>query len=183
MLAEARGKQSSSTLDANTYKEMFVNSEGSGHARTEVLAELQRLRRLTSDIEGSVVATTDGLVIAHDLGASETYGVEPEGVAALAAVSLGLSQRIADTANHGDLVDVVIRGALGQVVTYATGERALLTVLVRSGGDLTAIHTHAHQAVQRLSQLLAHDWRDDAATWRNPYTPPEISGLPRRQTR
>ena len=58
-------------------------------------------------VEGSIVATTDGLVIAHDLGASETYGVEPDGVAALAAVSLGLSQRIADTASHGDLRETV----------------------------------------------------------------------------
>jgi predicted regulator of Ras-like GTPase activity (Roadblock/LC7/MglB family) len=159
---------------------MPVNSQGSGTPRTEVLAELQRLRRLRHDIDGSVVATTDGLVIAHDLAASETYGVEPEGVAALAAVSLGLSQRIADTANHGDLQDTVIRGALGQVVTYAAGDRALLTILVRSGGDLTDLHTHAHQVVDRVTALLAQDWQDDVATWRNPYTPPEAYGLPRR---
>jgi uncharacterized protein len=143
-----------------------VNLEGSGIARAdEVLAELRRLRQELADVDGSVVATTDGLVIVHDLGASQTYGVQPEGVAALAAVSLGLSQRIADTANHGELRDMVIRGTLGQVVTYAAGERALLTIIVRSDADLGPLHSRAERVVRRLADLLEDNWQDDAATW------------------
>ena len=64
---------------------------------------------------------------AGKLFAFETYGIEPSGVAALAAVSLGISQRIADTASHGDLRETVITGSFGQVVTYPAGDRALLT--------------------------------------------------------
>lgn len=142
-----------------------MNPEGSGNARAEVLAELHGLRGRIDHLEGSVVATTDGLVIAHDLGASETYGVEPEGVAALSAVNLGLSQRIADSASHGPLQETVIRGAFGQVVTYAAGERALLTVIVRSDVDLAALHTDARQVARRVATLLADEWQDDAATW------------------
>jgi predicted regulator of Ras-like GTPase activity (Roadblock/LC7/MglB family) len=142
-----------------------VNPEGSGIARTEVLAELRRLREDLADVDGSVVATTDGMVIAHDLGSSETYGVQPEGVAALAAVSLGLSQRITDTANHGELRDLVIRGTLGQVVTFAAGERALLTVIMSSSGDLAPLRPHAERVVRRLVELLDDNWQDDAATW------------------
>ena len=118
-----------------------------------------------AEMEGSVVATTDGLVIAHDLGASETYGVEPSGVAALAAVCLGLSQRIADTASHGDLQETVVRGSLGQVVTYAAGERALLTILFRDNGDVPHVHAEARPAADRIAMLLADVWQDDAATW------------------
>jgi predicted regulator of Ras-like GTPase activity (Roadblock/LC7/MglB family) len=143
-----------------------VNLEGSGIAQTEVLAELQRLRLELADVDGSVVATTDGLVFAHDLGASETYGVQPEAVAALAAVSLGLSQRVTDTANHGELCNMVIRGTLGQVVTYAAGERALLTIIVRSSGDLGPLHSYAERVVRRLAAILDdNNWQDDAATW------------------
>ena len=143
-----------------------MNLEGSGVARTEVLAQLHRLRRDLADVDGSLVATTDGLVIAHDLGESQTYGVQPEGVAALAAVGLGLSQRIADTANHGELRDMVIRGRLGQVVTYAAGERALLTIIVRATGDLTPLHSYADHVARRLAELLDNN-RHDAATWQN----------------
>jgi predicted regulator of Ras-like GTPase activity (Roadblock/LC7/MglB family) len=143
-----------------------VNLQGNGVARTEVLAELHRLRRDLADVDGSLVATADGLVIAHDLGESQTYGVQPEGVAALAAVGLGLSQRIADTANHGELRDMVIRGRLGQVVTYAAGERALLTIIVRATVDLTPLHSYADHLVRRLAELLDGNQRA-APTWHN----------------
>jgi hypothetical protein len=144
-----------------------VIAEGTGTAHAEVLAELLSLRHRLEHIEGSIVATSDGLVIAHDLGASETYGVEPSGVAALAAVSLGLSQRIADTASHGDLLDIVVRGSLGQVATYAAGERALLTILVRGHGDQPDLHREARAVAARIAELLADVWQDDAATWRS----------------
>ena len=101
-----------------------MNPEASGSPRAEVLSELRGLRARLAHVEGSVVATTEGMVIAHDLGASETYGVEPEGVAALSAVNLGLSQRIVDTASHGDLQETIIRGAFGQVVTARGSTRS-----------------------------------------------------------
>ncbi len=142
-----------------------MDPEGSGIARTEVLAELHRLRQDLADVDGSVVATTDGMVIAHDLGSSETYGVQPEAVAALVAVSMGLSQRISDTASHGELRDLAIRGSLGQVISYPAGERALLTIILSSTGDLSPIHAHAERVVRRLTELLDNNWQDDAATW------------------
>jgi predicted regulator of Ras-like GTPase activity (Roadblock/LC7/MglB family) len=136
---------------------------GSEH---DVLSALQALRARRSEIEGSIVATTDGMVVAHDLSGTETYGIEPEGVAALAAVNLGLSQRIADTASHGDLQETVIRGAFGLVITYAAGERALLTVLARPTEELTALHNDAREVAAQIATVLTHTWQDDAATWR-----------------
>ena len=134
-------------------------------ARSDVLAQLQAMRADHAHIEGSIVATTDGLVIAHDLGHSETFGIEPEGVAALSAVNLGLSQRIADTASHGQLQETVVRGSFGQVVTYPAGSRALLTVLVRAGMDLDGLHTTARPVADKVAELLTDSWQDDAFTW------------------
>jgi predicted regulator of Ras-like GTPase activity (Roadblock/LC7/MglB family) len=136
---------------------------GSDH---DVLTALRALRERRSDIEGSIVATTDGMVVAHDLSGTETYGIEPEGVAALAAVNLGLSQRIADTASHGALQETVIRGAFGLVITYAAGERALLTVLTRPTEELTALHADAREVAAHIATVLVNSWQDDAATWR-----------------
>lgn len=144
-------------------------------ARAEVVAELQAMRSAIPHVEGSVVATTDGLVIAHDLGSTETYGIEPEGVAALAAVNLGLSQRIIDSASHGQLRETVVRGAFGQVVTYPAGNRALLTVLVSGTAELVGMHGFARDAAARVAELLNDAWQDDAATWS-----PSPSPSPRR---
>jgi len=143
-----------------------VNPEGSLGGYREVLARLQGLRARRSEIEGSIVATTDGMVVAHDLSATDTYGIEPEGVAALAAVNLGLSQRIADTASHGDLQETVIRGAFGLVITYAAGDRALLTVLARPTEELADLHRDAREVAVEVAGLLTQAWQDDAATWR-----------------
>jgi hypothetical protein len=61
---------------------------------------------------------------------------------------------------------MVIRGTLGQVVTYAAGERALLTIIVRSSGDLGPLHSYAERVVRRLAAILDdNNWQDDAATW------------------
>jgi predicted regulator of Ras-like GTPase activity (Roadblock/LC7/MglB family) len=133
--------------------------------RGEVHIELLSFRDALAHVEGSIVATTDGMVLAHDLGGTETYGAEPEGVAALAAVNLGLSQRIADTASHGKLLDTVIRGPFGQVATYPAGPRALLTVLVKAGVDLDGVHELARPLADRIGELLSDAWRDDEATW------------------
>src|SRR4029453_2526269 len=134
-------------------KETPVNPEASGSPRAEVLSELRELRARVAHVEGSVVATTDGLVIAHDLGATETYGVEPEGVAALSAVNLGLSQRIADTASHGNLQETVVRGSFGQVLTYPAGSRALLTVLVKPDVNVEGLHLLARRVADRVAEL------------------------------
>jgi len=136
-------------------EETVVTHDGTLTARAAVLDELRRLRAQLDFVDGSIVASTDGLVIAHDIAATEAYGVEPEGVAALSAVNLGLSQRVVDQANHGLLRETVIRGTFGQVVTYPAGDRALLTVIVGDIPDIEALHGPARQSASRVSALLA----------------------------
>ena len=55
-----------------------------------VLVELANLRSRLPELSGSVLATTDGLVVAHD-----AHGIEPDSIAALAAAHLALARRFA----------------------------------------------------------------------------------------
>ena len=50
-------------------------------------------------------------------------------------------------------------------MTYAAGDRALLTVLVRSSAELGGLHNEARQVAARVATLLTDAWEDDAATW------------------
>lgn len=120
----------------------------------ELVAELHALRAWVEHVEGSVVASTDGMLIAFDLGAAETFMVEPATLAALAAVNLGLSQRIADTASHGDFSQTLIRATFGIVVTYAVGDGALLSVLAKPEVDLDKLQRVIHQVLPRVVRLL-----------------------------
>jgi uncharacterized protein len=144
-------------------KESPVIPDGNGAVRNAVLDELRRLRQEATRVDGSIIASTDGLILAHDIAAAEAYGVEPEGIAALSAVNLGLSQRVADTANHGTLQETVIRGAFGQVATYPAGDRALLTVLVRGTEDLGPLHQRARQTAERVAAMLTEFFLADPA--------------------
>lgn len=88
----------------------------------ELLAELQRLRVRVPQVTGALVASVDGLVLAHD-----APGVEPEGVAALTATALGVTQRLSDATEQGAFRELLVRGAAGYVATYAAGDTAVLT--------------------------------------------------------
>jgi hypothetical protein len=68
-------------------------------AEETLLAEMQALRDKVTGITGTAVASRDGLIITEDTG-----GVDPDSLAALAATSLVLAQRIASEAGHGALL-------------------------------------------------------------------------------
>ena len=92
-----------------------------------VLDELGRLRARLPELSGSVLATTDGMVVAHD-----AHGIEPDSLAALAAAHLALARRFAHAVNHGDLRESVVECDGGYITSYTAGPNALLT-LVTSG--------------------------------------------------
>lgn len=116
---------------------------------TAILAELRGLRRRLPQVTGSVLAGVDGLLITRDL-----TGADADSIAALAAASLGLGRRFADTAGHGDLQETLIQGSHGQVGLYAVGTRALLAVLVAAQVERDLLHRHARQVADLVGELL-----------------------------
>ncbi|MCI4146347.1 roadblock/LC7 domain-containing protein [Streptomyces sp. MMS20-AI2-20] len=91
---------------------------------TDVLDELRRLRTRVPGLAGSLAATVDGLVLAHDVPRTE-----PEGLAALTAAALGVAHRMTDAAGRGSFRELLVRGAHGYIATYAVSTTAVLTLL------------------------------------------------------
>ncbi|HWS32405.1 MAG TPA: roadblock/LC7 domain-containing protein [Actinoplanes sp.] len=114
-----------------------------------VLEELGRLRGRLPELSGSVLATADGLVIAHD-----SYGIEPDTLAALAAAHLALARRFAHAVNHGDLRESVVECDGGYITSYTAGPNALLTVVTSGNANLAMVHLEARRCVRRLVRLL-----------------------------
>lgn len=112
----------------------------------ETIAEL---RRRAHDVSGVMVATSDGLPLAHDL--------PPENhlqTAAMAATAVGLSRRIVETFDHGGFEEAVVRGRDGYLVVYSAGPRAVLAVLASGEANLGLLHHVARRAASRVSELL-----------------------------
>ncbi|WP_433302045.1 roadblock/LC7 domain-containing protein [Actinoplanes sp. CA-030573] len=115
-----------------------------------VLQELDRLRGRVPELSGSVLATTDGLVVAHD-----AHGIEPDGLAALAAAHLALARRFAHAVNHGELRESVVECDRGYITTYTAGPNALLTLVTSGDANLAMVHLEARRCVRRLVKILA----------------------------
>ncbi|WP_333770682.1 roadblock/LC7 domain-containing protein [Streptomyces sp. IBSBF 2435] len=112
-------------------------------------ASLKSLRERVMGVNETVIATSDGLLVAAD-----TATAQPESVAALAAASLGLGRRTAAEVGLGGLRDVVTRAHGGYVVVLAVGDHALLVILADEGLDLPGLHREAPAAVDHILSLL-----------------------------
>ena len=114
-----------------------------------VLAELSNMRRRLRELSGSVLASTDGMVVAHD-----AHGIEPDSLAALAAAHLALARRFAHAVNHGGLRESVVECDGGYITTYTAGPDALLTLVTSRNANLALVHLEARRAVRRLVKIL-----------------------------
>ena len=114
-----------------------------------VLTELGHLRHRLPELAGSVLATTDGMVVAHD-----AHGIEPDSIAALAAAHLALARRFAHAVNHGELRESVVECDGGYITSYTAGPNALLTLVTSRNANLAMVHLEARRAVRRLVKVL-----------------------------
>ncbi|MGK8487064.1 roadblock/LC7 domain-containing protein [Nocardia asiatica] len=114
-----------------------------------VLTELKALRDRVPRLTGALVASNDGLLVAHDLPPQ----IEPNGMAAMAASQLSLSHRLAGTAHGGGFSEVVVHGTGGHVVIYAAGWTSL-TVLAAPEVNIGRLHLESRPAARAIADLL-----------------------------
>ncbi|MFJ4274734.1 roadblock/LC7 domain-containing protein [Streptomyces coelicoflavus] len=117
---------------------------------SDVLDELHRLRNRVPQLTGSLAATVDGLVLAHD-----APGTEPEGLAALTAAALGVAHRTAEATARGEFRELLLRGADGYVATYAAGPAAVLTLLADGRVNVGRLHLEGRRSGARIGELVA----------------------------
>ncbi|MEF2280414.1 roadblock/LC7 domain-containing protein [Deinococcus sp. YIM 134068] len=111
---------------------------------------LTGLRSAMPELRGALIATVDGLPIAQTMG----DGTDPNRVAAMAATALGLGKRINDTLGSGQLTDMSVSGASGQVYIYAAGHKGVLAVVAPTGVNLGLLHMEARDAAQSVASIL-----------------------------
>ncbi|WP_318215825.1 roadblock/LC7 domain-containing protein [Streptomyces sp. SCL15-6] len=117
---------------------------------SDVLDELHRLRNRVPQLTGSLAATVDGLVLAHD-----APGTEPEGLAALTAAALGVAHRMAEATARGGFRELLLRGADGYVATYAAGPAVVLTLLADGRVNVGRLHLEGRRSGARIGELVA----------------------------
>lgn len=111
---------------------------------------LSELRASIPELRGALVASSDGLAIAHNVSAGD-----PARLAAMVATALGLGKRICDSFGGGNLSETSISGDSGQVYVYAAGTQGVLAVIAASGSNVGLIHLEARDAARRIAAVLS----------------------------
>ncbi|PIE21310.1 MAG: hypothetical protein CSA64_02550 [Arachnia propionica] len=115
----------------------------------ELARVLGNIRRSIPELYGVMIASTDGLAIAHDFPESAA-----DQVAAMAATALGLGQRVSERTDLGELAEAVVRGQSGYMVVYAAGVDAVLVMTGPIESNLGLMRIEARVASVEIKQLL-----------------------------
>jgi predicted regulator of Ras-like GTPase activity (Roadblock/LC7/MglB family) len=111
---------------------------------------LDSLRMAIPELQGALVASTDGLPITH----SFTNGADPNRVAAMAATTLGVAKRISESLSAGTFAEASVRGDNGQIFLYAAGSKAVLAVLAPQECNVGLIQMEARDAAAAIATTL-----------------------------
>jgi predicted regulator of Ras-like GTPase activity (Roadblock/LC7/MglB family) len=112
----------------------------------QVRAELQQIRTQVAGVRGSLVATSDGLVVAHDIP-----DVEPAQIAALAAAILAVACRATLATECGTFREAVARGSDGYLAVYAAGDSAIVAVIGTSSLNVGMLQYRAREIIEKTA--------------------------------
>ncbi len=114
----------------------------------QLVTVLNELRANVPEVTASMVASTDGLAIAHNM----TTG-DPARMAAMVATALGLGKRICDSFGGGAFNETSITGETSQVYVYSAG-RGVLALIAQPGANVGLIHLEARAAAKNIATAL-----------------------------
>jgi predicted regulator of Ras-like GTPase activity (Roadblock/LC7/MglB family) len=106
---------------------------------------------IPGQIEGTVIASGDGFVITDTL---QREG-EAEEVAAMVATTMGVSTRMTDTLNAGEVQETSISGEDRSIFLYRAGGEGVLGVVASGDANVGMIHLQAREAAQEIESLLS----------------------------
>ncbi|WP_456481272.1 roadblock/LC7 domain-containing protein [Methanopyrus sp.] len=112
----------------------------------KVLADLNRV----AGVEGSMVASSDGLVIAEAVPPD----VDPEVVGAIATTVYGSGERVVDKMELGETEQMLMESSRGKVMIIKVGEDAVLVVITDPDANLGLVRLKAQEAAEELAERL-----------------------------
>ncbi|MDP8983278.1 MAG: roadblock/LC7 domain-containing protein [Acidobacteriota bacterium] len=120
-------------------------------AKHEALkTHLETLRNSIPELRGVLLASSEGLPVAHSL----SNGADPNRIAAMAAAASGLGRRISESMATGGLLEVSIRGEDGILFVYSAGPKAVLCVMGPMSANAGLIHLEARNTAKDIGELF-----------------------------
>lgn len=115
----------------------------------EFLSVIRELRENVPEITGVMIASVDGLSVATDFPSDEGARV-----AAMAASSIGLGNRMTKVTDVGTMKDMLIEGNDGILVIYMAGSGGILALRAPRGANLGLIRLEGPVAAKSISRIM-----------------------------
>src|SRR5437870_3337984 len=116
-------------------------------AKLEALQKnIETLRSAIPELRGVLIASTEGLPVAHSIaGGADPARVAAmaDRIAAMAAAAVNLGKRVSESLSVGALVEISVTGAEGQIFLYSAGTKGVLAVIAPKGGNAGLVHLEA----------------------------------------
>lgn len=125
---------------------VIVPSTHRPSAQERTRAELRSLRAQVQGVHGSMVATSDGLLVAHDIPE-----LEPTQIAALIATTVGLARQATQATGRGPFREAIARGSYGYLAVYAAGDSAVVAVIGTNELNVGMLHYQARGVIDRIA--------------------------------
>lgn len=125
----------------------------------QIQRQVDGLRSSIPELRGVLVASTEGLPIAHAL----SPGMEPARLAAMAAAASSLGKKVSEGVGAGPMVETLVTGTEGQIFLYSAGGKAVLAVFAPAGANAGLVHLEARSVARELEELLGGERREMAA--------------------
>jgi uncharacterized protein len=111
---------------------------------------IENLCNAVPELQGVLLASNDGLPIAHSL----SDGADPTRLAAMSAAAANLGTRVTEAISTGPVSEVSIRASEGDLFIYSVGGKAVLAILSPQGGNAGLIHLEARAAAEEIGSLF-----------------------------
>ena len=136
--------------------------------------ELKLIKAQVPGVRGTVAATSDGILIAHDVG-----DLEPTQIAALDAAMHAVAVRAALSTGSGQLRNVITRASDGYLAVYAAGRAAIVAVLGTADLNIAILNYQTPAIIDRVAGHLSDIARKPQT---NPSYPPSTPWVPIGET-
>lgn len=122
----------------------------SGEKSSKLMEYLKDLESSIPEIEAAAIVSAEGLPIASAL----PRDVDETRVAAMTAAMLSLGERAAQELMKGELLQVLIKGTDGYLISISCGENAVLTVSASNNVKLGLIFLDMKRTAEKVKEEL-----------------------------
>lgn len=111
---------------------------------------IEALRNAIPELRGVLLASDDGLPIAHSVSTE----ADPDRIAAVASAASSFGRRVGNRLDIGTLGEIFVQSEDGSLYVYSAGPKAVLAVMSRQGANAGLIHLEARATAKEIGELL-----------------------------